>query len=279
MHPLGRISLASHALPLAALFAPAPAWPFLAGWGAVQGAVMWELLRPASTRLAPNVRRAATEGRSIALTFDDGPRDGETQRLLDALGEARDAKATFFLVGRRARSHGSIVRRIARDGHTIGNHTHTHPLHWSVATRKRVDAEVGDAQKAIADAAGVEPRWFRPPVGHKNFHLAEALERHGLAQVTWSIRSFDTLLRDPRQVVGRVVSRAAGGDIVLMHEGLAGRDRTPLSVLIVPDLLDGLRRKGLAPVSLQALLSSLPSAAQGQADPPQPASDLDERLR
>lgn len=279
MHPIGRIAFASHALPAAALLSHGPAWPFLAGWAAVQGAVMWELLRPGSTRLAPNLRRVAAGGPSIALTFDDGPRDGETQRLLDALDAAEGARATFFLVGQRARAHASLVRRIAAGGHTIGNHTQTHPLHWSVATRKTVAAEVGDAQKAIADAAGVEPRWFRPPVGHKNFHLAETLERHGLAQVTWSIRSFDTLLRDPRRVAGRVVPRAGGGDIVLLHEGLSGRDGAPLSAQIVPDLLAGMKSKGLTAVSLQALLSSLPSATPGPGALPPRGSDSDERPR
>jgi peptidoglycan/xylan/chitin deacetylase (PgdA/CDA1 family) len=260
MHPIGRIALASHALPVAALALPLPAWPLLAGWGAVQAAVMWELLRPSSDRLAPNVRRAEGETSRVALTFDDGPFGDETDRLLDRLDEA-GVKASFFLVGRRARAHPALVRRIRSAGHTLGNHTLTHPKRWSVMTRKGVLDEVAGAQSAIADACGDAPRWFRPPVGHKNFHLGEALLAHGLAQVTWSLRSFDTLLRDRDRVTRRVLPRARGGDIILLHEGLAGRGRgDPLAPETLPPLLEGLARSGLSPVSLQSLLCTPPAA-------------------
>ena len=266
MHPIGRIALASHALPVAAILAPGPAWPWLAAWGSVQGAVMWHLLRPRSTLIAPNVVRLEEEHARVALTWDDGPRAEETDRLLDLL-DAAGVKGTFFMVGLRARTHPEIVRRIAASGHALGNHSWSHPPLWSMASRRRVLAEVGDAQKAIADAAGRPPRWFRPPVGHKNFHLAEALEAHGLTQVTWSLRSFDTVLRDEHRVLRRVLKRAREGEIILLHEGIVDRGGAgPLSIRIAGLLLDGLAGRGLSPVSLPSPPTTPPSATPAGPD-------------
>src|SRR5260221_2228247 len=106
MRSLPRAILLTHLLPPAALLLPVARWPFLVAWGAAQAAVTAEILRPGSRAFAPNVRRVEGEAKRIALTFDDGPRDGETQPLLDRL-EASGVRATFFLVGARARAHAA----------------------------------------------------------------------------------------------------------------------------------------------------------------------------
>jgi len=256
MRPLPRAILSSHLLAPAALALPGLRWPLLIVYGAVHAAVTAEILRPGSRSFAPNLRRVEGEEKRIALTFDDGPRDGETQSLLDRL-EAAGVKATFFVVGARARALAPLVRRIHDAGHTIGNHTLSHPVFWSMMTRRRAVEEVAGAQAILGEITGWAPEWFRPPMGHKNLHLAEILEAQGLKQVTWSIRSFDTILRDVGRVLGRVLPRARGGDILTFHEGLSGR--TPgraLSLDLIDPLTAGARAKGLVPVSLEALLST-----------------------
>jgi len=264
MRPLGRIALASHALPLAALALPVIRWPALVAWAAVQAGVTSEILRPGSRTFAPNFTKIVGAGNRLALTFDDGPVEGETPRLLDLLDEA-GVTATFFLVGRRAAARPAIVKRIAASGHTIGNHTLTHPKHWSVLTRRRAFEEVGETQAILSGITGHAPDWFRPPMGHKNLHLEEILVALGLRQVTWSIRSFDTVIRDGERVASRVLPRARGGDIVLLHEGFTERrSDAPLSLAVLGDLLQGLRGMGLAPVSLEALLSKEPPAERKQ---------------
>jgi peptidoglycan/xylan/chitin deacetylase (PgdA/CDA1 family) len=261
MRSLPRAVLFSHLLPPAALLLPSVRWPFLAAWGVAQAAVTGEILRPGSATFAPNVCRAEGEARRIALTFDDGPRDGETQPLLDRL-EAAGARASFFVVGVRARANASLIRRVHDAGHTIGNHTLSHPLHWSVLTRRRAKEEVAGAQAILGEITGFAPEWFRPPMGHKHLHLAEILEAQGLKQVTWSIRSFDTLVRDAGRVLRRVLPRAGGGDILLFHEGLAAaRPGEALSLDLIDPLIAGVRAKGLDPVSLEALLSPRREAA------------------
>lgn len=269
MHPLGRAALAAHLLPPAALLLPSAAFPLLGVWGAAQAAFTWALLRPRGALLGPNLERAGGETARVALTWDDGPRGDATEVLLDRLAEA-GVGATFFPIGRRARSCPGPVRRMAAEGHTVGNHSQTHPLMWAAAGRRRVFAEVGEAQATLADLTGVAPRWFRPPMGHKNMYLAEAMERFGLRQVTWSVRSYDTLHRDPGRAGRRVLARVRGGDIVLLHEGIAHRARAGTAGRGrrggaaedgVGDLLRGLAARGLRPVSLDALLP-------GRVDPP-----------
>lgn len=268
MHTLGRFAQASNLLPAAALALPSVRWPVLAAWATVHTVAACELLWPGSRMLAPNVTRLPRAEDGVALTFDDGPAPDETPRLIDELAEA-GAPAAFFVIGRRARAHPDLVKRIAAAGHTIGNHSFTHPKSWSVLGRRRLEAEVADTQALIADLTGEEPTWLRPPMGHKNFHLAEVLERHGLRQLTWSLRSYDTLLRDPRRLLQRILPRVRGGDIILVHEGIAGPAGVGVAALAIGPLLAALRERGLAMANLRALPLS---AEAGQEQPPRTAA-------
>lgn len=250
MHPFGRVTIASHLLPVAAWAFPPARIPLLASWGLIQGAFMVQLLRAGGETFAPNVQHLEDAGDRVALTFDDGPAGEETESLLEALSRS-GARATFFFIGRRARNHARLVRRVAEEGHGIGNHTLTHPYHWAAAGRRRVLAEVGEAQKILSDITGIEPRWFRPPMGHKNVFLDEALRLNRLTQVTWSLRSYDTVLRDADRVRRRVLSRIRRGDIVLLHEGLRAKGSgESVAQAVLGGILEELNRRGLGAVSL-----------------------------
>src|SRR5262249_52751001 len=119
--------------------------------------------------------------RTIALTFDDGPNPALTPRLLELL-ERHQARATFFLVGRWANAHPSIVRDIQAGGHTIGNHTTTHPnLVW--LSKRRIVAELAPRQAIIEDIVGVRPALVRPPFGARGPQLPAAVRESGLTDV------------------------------------------------------------------------------------------------
>src|SRR5690349_15665123 len=110
--------------------------------------------------------RTLTQGNDpdqIALTYDDGPNDPHTQRLLDVLA-AHGAKATFFLIGKYVRQRPEIARAVAAAGHEIGNHTYTHP-NLIFVSKARLRQELEDCRKAIEDALGTSPAIFRPPFG------------------------------------------------------------------------------------------------------------------
>lgn len=176
-----------------------------------------ELVR-VRTRFTPST----PDAREVWLTLDDGPDPDDTPRILDLLDE-HQARATFFLIGERAARHPALVAEITRRGHEIGHHTHTHPVgtFWC-ASPARVRRELDRALAAFASAlpAGTPPpRRFRAPVGFKNLWLAPALAARGLDCVGWTIRSGDTLARDPAAVAAHVARRLHPGAIILLHEG------------------------------------------------------------
>jgi peptidoglycan/xylan/chitin deacetylase (PgdA/CDA1 family) len=273
MHPIGRFMIASTALPLAAPVLPWAAPALVGSWAVLHGLFFWSLMRSGGNLYAPNIRRG--HGDAAALTFDDGPRGDETRALLDLLA-AEEIRATFFVVGRRAREDPEVIRRMIREGHTIGNHTQSHPAGWAAAGRRRVFEEVGGAQETIAGLSGEAPEWFRPPMGHKNVYLREALERHGLRQVTWSTRSWDTVVRRPAAVAGRVLRRAAPGEIILLHEGLKeARVGRAMAIDLAPRLIAGLRSRGLRPVGLRELLTGRAPGCAGPSPGSRPGARSD----
>src|SRR5437879_5945115 len=120
-------------------------WPGILSGSCVTASVLaWGAYHPASELFGRTIRYTSSE-RTIALTFDDGPNPAVTPRLLELL-DRYHARGTFFLVGRWARTHPSIVRDILTRGHTIGNHTATHPnLLW--LSKRRIVAELVECQR------------------------------------------------------------------------------------------------------------------------------------
>ena len=118
------------------------------------------------------------EGRRICLTFDDGPHPEHTPRVLDLLA-SHGCKATFFLLGDSARHHPQLVKRIGREGHSLGNHTFSH-----LPPRRNREAQdawqLRHSQHLLEDLAGHELRWFRPPFGRLTPGLAQEALRLGL---------------------------------------------------------------------------------------------------
>ncbi len=165
--------------------------------------------------LVPGARFRGS-GQGVVLTFDDGPDPDKTPRLLDALAAA-GAPATFFLIGERAARHPGLVRRIAAEGHALGNHSWSHP--WLVLrSRRRIEAEVDRCQAAIEDAAGVSPRLARPPYGQRDWRYYQVLRARGLTPVLWSLDLRDYLGTAPPKLLRRL-SRARPGELVLAHDG------------------------------------------------------------
>lgn len=167
------------------------------------------------TRFAPS----SPDAREVWLTIDDGPDPDDTPRLLDLL-EKHDARATFFLIGALAEKHPALVAEIARRGHEVAHHTHSHAtgLFWA-STSGKLAQELDRPLAAFAAAGVPRPRLFRPPVGIKHLRLRPALAARDLVCVAWGIRSHDSFARDPETVAARVLRQLRPGAIILMHEG------------------------------------------------------------
>jgi peptidoglycan-N-acetylglucosamine deacetylase len=210
---------------------------------ALHGLLLWGTLAPNARLFGPVLSRLPTQEKAVWLTIDDGPSD-DTPALLDLL-DAHGAKATFFLVGERAAARPELVGEIARRGHGIGNHSHTHPQarFWALGPRE-MRREITSCQQVLQGITGATPVWFRAVVGHTNPFVSAPLRDLGLARVAWSARGYDAVDGDVRRVLGRIAADLAPGAIVLLHEGAPhGR-----SVEIVSRVLDRLRETGLRPV-------------------------------
>jgi peptidoglycan/xylan/chitin deacetylase (PgdA/CDA1 family) len=195
-------------------------WAFAGGAaGAGVGLAAWAVRGKSSRVFGPSKWRGNGDVARLALTFDDGPTRW-TGAVLDLLGEY-GAKATFFQIGTDAERNPEWARRASQEGHEIGNHTFSHqPLYAN--TPGGVYGEVAGCQRVLTEIHGRAPRWFRAPYGCRWFGLRKAQREHGLTGVMWTCLGLDWKLPAP-QVAERVISHAANGAIVCLHDGRAGR--------------------------------------------------------
>lgn len=163
------------------------------------------------------ITHVARVPRSVALTFDDGPNPDATPLVLDALAE-RGVKATFFVLGRHAERWPDLVRRVAAEGHAIGNHGYFHrKLHFKSPRYVRDDLTRGT--RAIEQAGGVHPALFRAPHGFRSPWVSSIARSLGQRTVGWSLGVWDSDRPGVDAIVQRTVSGARPGSILLLHDG------------------------------------------------------------
>ncbi len=217
----------------------------------VLGFLLWYVCSwPRSQVLGPALVRGPAGSKKIALTFDDGPLPPYTQQILDIL-RSRKAKATFFVCGKDAERYPEILRRICREGHTIGNHTWSHPYLYFM-NRAKCAEEIGRTQTVIEQATGVTPSFFRPPYGARWFGLYPVLRERGLHLVQWSASGDDWKL-GAKAIVSSVRSGLRPGAIILLHDG---RQKPG-------GYLQGLLNRNFRPSDVQ---SQQPTLRQAEAD-------------
>lgn len=193
-----------------------------------------------------------THSKVIALTFDDGPDNQSTMKILDLLKQY-EAKATFFVVGSRVEQHPDIVSRERQEGHEIGNHSYTHPPFHNINGNK-LSSELNQTQKAILDATGIKSVLFRPPGGSYNESIVRTSKDFGMLTVLWSWHQ-DTLdWRKPgvNKIVKKVLDNARNGDIVLMHDFVPNSTQTVEALAII---LPELQKRGFKFVTISELMS------------------------
>lgn len=212
------------------------------------------VLQPRSRLLGPNMTRlpasAASRG-EVALTFDDGPDPEITPRVLDLLDQY-DAQASFFCVANKVAAYPELTREIIKRGHSVENHTESHPHTFALFGPSALQHEINSAQTTIQAIIGVAPKFFRAPMGFRSPFLAPMVERAGLRYVTWTRRGMDTFAKDPEPVLKRLQECLAAGDILLLHDGrsIESRSRTPIILDVLPQLLEHMRTHKLRSVSL-----------------------------
>ncbi len=217
-------------------------------WGSGTLLMLYLLFHPRNQWLVANRFRVECGDRPcVALTFDDGPTPDHTERLLAVLHQ-KNVVATFFVVGERAERHPQLLRRLAGEGHVIGNHTYSHRSMFCFLTPGRLRDEINRPQETIERICGVRPRYFRSPVGLRHPLLGVYLREAGLEYISWKIRTFDTLLREPRPILRRVLEQVAPGDIILMHDS----DSAGVTLELLPRMIDELRNRGFEFVTVES---------------------------
>jgi peptidoglycan/xylan/chitin deacetylase (PgdA/CDA1 family) len=220
---------------------------YWAGAGLVFGghaAALLATLYPYCDWWGPQRMDFATQKREVWLTIDDGPDPVDTPLILDALSR-HDARATFFVVGERARRHPEVVREIVRRGHDVQNHSLTHPhlRFWCLGPR-RLDREVAGGNAAVEALTGSRPVYFRAPAGMRNCFLHPVLRRHGLALIGWTVRGLDGRDTDSAAIVARIRRGVRPGAIILMHESHRNHEDESVAACCIPRVLAELTAEG-----------------------------------
>jgi peptidoglycan/xylan/chitin deacetylase (PgdA/CDA1 family) len=191
-----------------------------------------------------------SDGRELALTFDDGPNERYTEEILEYLANYR-VRATFFMVGDYVRQLPHLVRRVAEAGHLVGNHTMRHPnlMYQSPA---RVREELSGCSRLLEDTLGARVRFFRPPYGGRRPDVLRAARALGMVPVLWNAAGYDWRRIQPEQIFTHLKKsivrnqHAGRGSTLLLHDGGPGglgvdRSRT---VGAVPIVVHRLKRDG-----------------------------------
>ncbi|WP_338894711.1 polysaccharide deacetylase family protein [Streptomyces sp. TG1A-60] len=183
--------------------------------------------------------RVDGRGRSMVLTFDDGPDPRYTPDILRILRD-HDVRAMFFVCGEMAVQHQDLLREMADDGHVVGNHTWSHPL-LTTLSRSRIHSEMARTCEIIDKAYGEPPLWFRAPYGAWNRTAFQLGAELGMEPLAWTVDTLDWRTPGARTIAERVENGAGPGVIVLSHD--AGGDRSQ-SVRALRDYLPDLLESG-----------------------------------
>jgi peptidoglycan/xylan/chitin deacetylase (PgdA/CDA1 family) len=217
-------------------FAMIALWPHapLAGLGVLALShllILYPTLSPNQQWLGPVITRFRSDGRQAWLTIDDGPAD-DTPAVLD-LFDAHGVHATFFVKGTLAAARPDVIREIVKRGHSVANHSQTHPSgsFWCLLPG-RIAYEIEECNRVLEAATGNPQRWFRAPVGMKNPFVHPVLKRRGMRLIGWTARGFDGVISDPNDILRRIVRRLQPGTIIVLHQGREGSVRVLERVIV-----------------------------------------------
>ena len=191
----------------------------------------------------PEGEVSGNEEKLVALTFDDGPHEGSTERLLAGLRE-REVKATFFLIGESIEGREELVKEMAEDGHLIGSHTFHHVQLTSLSLEEAC-GEITRTNEAITDVTGQPVEYIRPPYGSWNSRLECAVDLH---EVGWTVDPRDWDVKNTETIVKRVLKEVKDGSIILLH------DVYDTSVEAALQIVDELQAQGYTFVTVDRLL-------------------------
>ena len=233
--------------------------------GAVSAAAVaagWQSMAPTGQWYGHTFTGLARGSRQLALTYDDGPNDPHTLRLLEVLAK-HEVPATFFLIGRYVQQRPDIVREIVKAGHVVGNHTFTHPL-LTLKSEAEIRRQLSDCRSALHDAIGGTPtgkaaNLFRPPFGGRRPAVLRIARELGLEPVMWNVTGYDWNAPPAAVIAQKVANQIRGGDVILLHDGghkQMGADRSQ-TVVATDHLITRYKSEGFTFVTISKMMAGL----------------------
>lgn len=208
---------------------------------------------PQTNFLFPVISRGGSGKNYVALTFDDGPSEPTTKKILNLL-DKHNAKATFFVSGVNAKRHPEVIKEIITRGHSIGNHSYSHNPFLMLKGYRTIQREIVQA-KEILQEMGVEALAFRPPVGIINPGLGKILDELDMVCVTFNRRAGDAGNFFVKNISKKILNKVRADDIILLHDVPAkSPQNNEIFLSEAEKILAGISARGLAIVPLSILI-------------------------
>jgi peptidoglycan/xylan/chitin deacetylase (PgdA/CDA1 family) len=221
---------------------------------AAVGAAGYQSIAPTGQWYGRTFTGVSGTSKQIAITYDDGPNDPHTLRLLEVLAK-HDVRATFFLIGRYVQQRPDIAREVMRSGHVVGNHTFSHPLlifKSDADTRK----ELQQCRQSLLDGVGAHSTLFRPPFGGRRPGTLRIAREMGLQSIMWNVTGYDWNAPPAAVIERKISNRIRGGDVILLHDGghkQMGADRSQ-TVLATEHLISRYKAEGYEFVTIPKMM-------------------------
>jgi peptidoglycan/xylan/chitin deacetylase (PgdA/CDA1 family) len=184
---------------------------------AAASAAGYQSMAPTGQWFGRTIASGVRGSKQIALTYDDGPNDPHTLKLLDVLAK-HGVRATFFMIGRYVQQRPDVARAVAQAGHVVGNHTFTHPL-LIFKSEAQTRTELLECRSALHDAIGEHSKLFRPPFGGRRPATLRIARELGLQTVMWNVTGYDWNAPPAAVLEKKVERQMRGGDVILLHDG------------------------------------------------------------
>jgi peptidoglycan/xylan/chitin deacetylase (PgdA/CDA1 family) len=196
--------------------------------------------------------------KKLALTFDDGPNDPYTLRLLEVLAK-HQIRATFFMVGKYVQRFASVAREVAMNGHEVGNHTFTHP-NLFFSSSFQVHVQIEECKRALNDVVGEHSNLFRAPFGFCRRESLRVIGSAGLVPVLWDLDSKDWKSTTSEEIERNVSKRIRSGTVILCHDGDYARiESNRANTIVACDrLITQYKGEGFIFVTIPEMMSMVP---------------------
>lgn len=194
------------------------------------------------------------KSRHISITFDDGPNEPYTSRILDILKEY-DIRATFFVIGENASKFPETIKRELREGHEVGNHTYNHKV-FPLKSPNYIHNQIKMTSDLIEGITKIRPKLFRTPHGWRNPYVNTIAKKEGLTTVAWTLGVWDTDRPGVDIIIHRTLKGIKNGCVLLLHDGRGTEHEADSSQLVeaLPVIINEAKRLGYKFLTLSEMI-------------------------